>query len=110
MAIQIDTPDFSVSTQTVTLNKKTYRIKNRYNSRFDCWVLDITDTQNNVILSGEKILPDKDLLTRYNRNDLIGGYLFISSEDNVKVNRYNYGINKTHTLTFETFKERGENG
>lgn len=105
MAIQIDTPDAAFSTQTVTLNKKTYRIKNRYNTRFGYWCVDILDAQNSPILLGEKLLPNKELLSRYRKSDLIGGYLFITSQDESDVSRDNYGLDKTHTLTFATFEE-----
>ena len=105
MAIQINTPDTASSEQLVTLNRKSYRVKNNYNSRFDTWSITVLDTSGNIVIAGEKILPFKDILTRYVKDNILGGILFVSSTDETRVSRDNYGLDKTHTLTFATFEE-----
>lgn len=105
MPVQIGTPDSADSKQTVTLNKKSYRVRFLYCDRSSSWNLSIFDAKNNSIILGEKILPYKEFLSRYNKIQDIGGYFYISSFDNSNVTRDNLGIGKTHTLSFVTFEE-----
>ena len=100
MAIGIGVPDAASSTQTITLAKKSYTINFNYNSRFDFWSFSLYDSEDNVIVEGEKIMPKKEYFSRYSKTDTIGGYLFTDSLEDVNVTRDNFGLNKTHTLTF----------
>ena len=106
MAIQIPTPDTPNSLQNVTLNGKSYIIENSYNSRYDTWSVSVSERSGTVLVNGEKVTPLKDILSRYDRTDTLGGILFIASDNpDEKVTRDNYGLNKTHTLTYALFSE-----
>lgn len=107
MPVQIDTPSASYSTQTVTLNKKSYTVEFKYNTSFGYWSLSVYDAENKVVLLGEKVMPAKEYLERYSKGDVMGGYLYITSLTKDDVSRDNFGLNKTHVLTFETYEERG---
>lgn len=105
MALGIGLLDAASSKQTVTLKKKTYTLKFIYNSRFDYWTISIFDSKGDSILLGEKAMPNKELLTRYSLDDVLGGYLSIESFLESRVSRDNFGLNKTHTLVFSTTEE-----
>ena len=50
-------------------------------------------------------MPNKELLARYSLDDVLGGYLSIESFLEDRVDRDNFGLNKTHTLVFSTTEE-----
>lgn len=105
MAISIGVPDTASSTQTITFSKKSYTIDFKYNSRFDFWTFSLYDSAGNPIILGEKVMPDKEYLRRYAKVDLLGGYIFTTSLDNSPVTRNNFGLNKTHWLTYRSEEE-----
>lgn len=105
MAISIGVPDTASSTQTITFAKKSYIIDFRYNQRFDFWTFSLYDSEDNPILVGEKVMPDKEYLSRYSKEDVIGGYIFTTSLTENPVTRDNFGLNKLHWLTFRTIEE-----
>jgi len=105
MALIFSVPDAEKGGQNITLNKKSYRVVTRYNSRFGYWALDLYDSASNPIILGEKLLPKKDILSRYLKNKILGGYFFIRSKDDSKMTRDNFGIDKTHTLMFASTEE-----
>lgn len=108
MAISIGVPDTASSEQTITLSKRSYTIRFDYNQRFDFWTFSLFDSEENPIIRGEKLMPSKEYLDRYSKTDLVDGYFFTQSMDTSQITRENFGINKTHTLTFIT-KEGLEN-
>lgn len=105
MALIFSIPDAESGIQTITLNKKSYKLITRYNSTYDYWVLDLYDSASKAILLGEKLLPKKDILSRYDKNKLIGGYFLIRSKDDSSMTRDNFGINKVHSLMFASTEE-----
>lgn len=100
MAIAIGVPPSASSTQTVTLNKRSFSLRFDYNSSYDYWSFSLYTPSGETIIEGEKIVPFKEYLSRYVKDNVIGGLLFTQSLDDVEVTRDNFGIDKTHTLTF----------
>lgn len=105
MALQIDNPKLTFSVQTITINKKTYKVYLRYNSRFDYWVLSLQDSKGDYVISGEKILPLKDLITRYNKVPVLGGYLFIDSSNLDEITYNDLGLQGSHVITYVSLAE-----
>lgn len=66
---------------TVTLNGNDYRITQRWNVFAACWVLDIADTNETLILSGIPLVTGADLFEQFEYMGL-GGELIVQTDHN----------------------------
>ena len=100
MSVKIDIPNTGFATQTITLNKASYIVESEYSSRFDTWSISLFSVDGTAILRGEKVVPKQEWLTRYNMNNILGGWLGIYSKNDTPVTRDNFGLDKEHVLLF----------
>lgn len=118
MALQIIVPDSAWSSQQVTLGGETYNFTFKFNNRDSAWRLDISDLDQNEILSGIKIMSNQSLYERYKNTypELPSGALvcFKSRQsDEAVLGRNNLGVDKTYNLLWfsdEEVVELGING
>ena len=75
------------------------------------WYLDIFDLNNNVIISGVKMVPYRDLFNLSILRSIFSGTLVVLDNDGVidnKMSASNYGDNKRYQLVYFTEEELTE--
>jgi hypothetical protein len=70
-----------------------YLLSFRFNSRATIWMMNVSDENSNIIVSGIALLLGVDLLGRFQDSRLPAGSLFLNnfSEENVEATRDNLG-------------------
>jgi len=74
-AIYLPLPKSSIDSYKVTLDNSTYIFTYIFNIRENAWHLTITDTLNNVLVDGAKLIPWIDILYSHAREVLPLGRL-----------------------------------
>ena len=70
----------SPQTLSISLAGVTYNLKIKWNSMAQCWIMDISDISDNLILGGVPLLPTADLLAQYQYLG-IGGQMVVQTSN-----------------------------
>lgn len=108
MPTQIKVDDTAYQEKLVTLNGNRVFITISFNTRDSMWYLDITDRNNTDIVSGIKVVPSQDLVTKYlNLATLLGGTMFCidTKLSGNNVSRDTFGTDKQFQLWYYTAQE-----
>lgn len=100
MALIIGIPDSADSEQIVTLDRRSYILQTRFNSRAGFWTVSLYTANREPIILGEKVVASQEFLEISAKNIDINGYLGIRSAVDVPVTRDNFGADKDHKLLF----------
>lgn len=103
--------DHPNSRQTVTLGGNLVNLHFKYNTRNSSWYLSVLDSSNNdIILSGLKVMPNQNLTGRYNVEGLLSGNLWCirNSNDFSPVDRNNLGEDKSYSIYWIPSEEEVE--
>jgi hypothetical protein len=103
MALKIDIPDNPNTLQELTLASKTYILNSKYNSRSDRWNLTLKNTNNEVIIGGDRVITNQAFTVPHYLPSLDGVLIVIG--DSTKVTRNNFGVDKAHELFYLTNDE-----
>ncbi len=106
--IQVKIQDAIYQEQLVTLNGNSVFITTTYNERNGRWYLSIDDRNKLQLISGLKLLPKKDLLSKYTSvYELLGGSLYCANirGNDDEVTRDNFGTDKQFQLWYLTDEE-----
>ncbi len=79
MSVVIPFKDFPSFIQNITLDNTVLNFKFIWNGRDEAWYMDISDSVNDPILSGIKIVNSWELITRFTDIRLPQGGLFVVS-------------------------------
>jgi len=106
--LEITVPDTSYSTQRVNINNTVYNLQLSFNSRDNCWYLDLFDINNNPILQSKKLQWGSAVTSKYILPNLIGGDFFIlkTEERSQELGRSNFGVGKLFNLVYLTGEEQ----
>lgn len=88
MAEEIKWPDFPEWEQQVKLSGTTYRIRARYNTTAERWVIDLLTQDKEEIITGVRVVRGVLLLAQYTDDRLPSGDLMVIGEE---PNRSNMG-------------------
>lgn len=97
MAIQIRVSDTTYQEKLITINREKLFITFSFNTRDNNWYFDLTDRDNNDLITGVKILPVQNLTSKYIdvSNLLQGDFFCVDLKDNKAViGRDNFGTDK----------------
>lgn len=88
-AIQFENSNYAAFTQEVTLDETDFKLKFYWNSRFEYWSMTISDFEDNIIVSGIKLVLNYDLLNPYRHLDVPAGQLYVldPSDTLLRINR-----------------------
>lgn len=92
MPVRNDLPDYQFKQE---LEGTVYTFNFRYNERFACWIMDISDeTNENPIILGTPVQTDVDILSRFIFSELPPGQFICIDETGEQRNpdRDNFGI------------------
>lgn len=82
-------------TQDVDLSGVTYRLRFTWNVRGQYWVVTLLDTNDNIIVSGQKLVTNFPLFYRIVSNDMPRGLLFCVDTAGNGITRDNLGTDIT---------------
>lgn len=85
--------NFAAFKETIVLESSSYVFQYNYNSRGDYWTMTISDTEDNILIAGVKVVLDYELITSWPGRNLPEGYLLPidSTESAVRIDRNNLG-------------------
>jgi hypothetical protein len=73
----------------VTLLGTTYLLRTRWSNGQSCWILDLSDTDGNLIIGSIPLVTGVDLLAQFGYEDIGGGlYVYNTSGDPYYVPQY----------------------
>jgi hypothetical protein len=104
--LSIPVPDSASSKQDVALGGINYTFTFTFNSRDSRWRFDL-DINEEVVISGIKVMENQDFLKRYALEDFDHGEIFCIriKEDGKDVGRDNLGVDKSYELIYVTNEE-----
>lgn len=81
-------------TQSFNLGSVSISVTTKFNYTMSCWVIDILDANQNLLIAGLPLVPNVDILTPYpDMTSLIGALVPIENNVGDYKNLYNLGSN-----------------
>ena len=97
LPVRSDIPAYQFSIDLESVN---YNFNFRYNTRLNRWFMNILDTEENVLLSGVKVLINFDLTYKYRYKDIPPGSFFCIDETGANQNPEREDLGNTHKLLY----------
>lgn len=107
MALSINIPDQSNTSQRISLDGSTYFIRFIFNTRSSSWHYNLADENDTILYDQLSIQPTQNLSSRFRNDSTPVGDFFCLKIENTKelLGRDNFGINKAFRFYYMTQTE-----
>jgi len=88
-------------TFNISLNDVIYGLTFSFNTRSNTWTMEISDSNENILISGVPLLIERNLLTQYRYLNLPTGVMFVLDNTGKQEQPSLYSFGTTHTFYYE---------